>query len=286
MKSYNYTVTADADGIKIVDFLKGRAGFSASLVKKVKFGGVFVNGEIVTMRKILRAGDKITVSMPSEESENVKPIYAPLDIVYEDEYILIVNKPKSMPTHPSRGNSLITLGNAVAYYLSESAVFRAINRLDRDTSGLVLIAKDAFSAGRLGKSMKNGEIDKKYMAVIEGVPQERHGIIDLPIARECEGSIKRIVCDDGKKAITEYQIIRENEDGTSVAELILHTGRTHQIRVHFSHVGHPLKNDFLYGNREDGDKTYMLHCSYLSFPHPVTKSIMEFHSTPEFYSLK
>ena len=283
MKSYNYTVTEDSDGIKIVDFLKGRAGFSASLVKRVKFGGVFVNGEVVTMRKILRAGDKITVRMPSEESENVKPIYAPLDIVYEDESILVVNKPKSMPTHPSRSNSLVTLGNAVAYYLSEGVVFRAINRLDRDTSGLVLIAKDAFSAGRLGKSMKNGEISKKYTAVISGVPQEKHGIINFPIARECEGSIRRIVCDDGKVAITEYQIIRENSDGTSVAEVILHTGRTHQIRVHFSHIGHPLTNDFLYGERENSEKTYMLHCSYLSFPHPVTKSIMEFYSAPDFY---
>jgi 23S rRNA pseudouridine1911/1915/1917 synthase len=271
MKNIKITVGNDGDGMKTVDFLKNRAHFSASLVKRVKFGGVSVNGEVVTMRRILKLGDVLEIKMPREQSKNVEPIRAPLDVVYEDEYLLIVNKSRSMPTHPSKGNSLITLANAVAYYLGMPTVFRAINRLDRDTSGLVLIAKDAFSAGLLGKMMKNREITKKYTAVVSGVPNEKHGIIDAPIAREREGDIKRVVRSDGKRAVTEYELIELLEDGNSLCRVLLHTGRTHQIRVHFAHIGHPLVNDFLYGTRASDEETYRLHCSSLEFVHPITR---------------
>ena len=271
------SVSEKYDGIKIVDFLKIEAQFSKTLIKRVKFGGVAVNGEVVTMRKILKTGDLVKITMPSENSENVERIYAPLDIVYEDEGILVVNKPRNMPTHPSRGNSLVTLANAVAYYLDSPTVFRAVNRLDRDTSGLVLIAKNAFYGGLLGKMMKNREIVKKYTAVISGVPNERHGIIDAPIAREIEGEIKRAVRADGKRAVTEYEIIKTG-DGFSVARITLHTGRTHQIRVHFAHIGHPLVNDFLYGTRQSGSETYTLHCSNLDFIHPVKGTRLNLNS--------
>lgn len=269
MQNIKITVEAESSGMKIVDFLKGRVHLSASLVKRVKFGGVSVNGEVVTMRKIINAGDEIEIRLPSERSENVEPIYAPLDVVYEDEYLLIVNKPAAMPTHPSRGNSLVTLGNAVAYYLGGDTVFRAINRLDRDTKGLVLIAKDVFSAGILGKMMKNREIQKKYRAVVCGVPSKKHGIIDAPIARESEGNIKRIVRDDGKRAVTEYTVEEILPGNNAVCSVILHTGRTHQIRVHFAYIGHPLLNDFLYGERIKEEESYDLCCSELKFKHPV-----------------
>ena len=276
MQRLNFTVDANDDGMKIVDYLKFRAGLSASLIKRVKFGGVSVNLQTVTMRKILHTGDEIDITLPNGKSESVEPIYAPLDIVYEDDCLLIVNKPKSMPTHPSRGNTLLTLANAVAYYLGEPSVFRSINRLDRDTSGLVLVAKDAFSAGKLGKSMKNREIDKKYLAVIQGVPEKSRDIIDAPIEREREGEIKRVVREDGKRAITEYEVIEVLENGNSLCSIKLHTGRTHQIRVHFAYIGHPLVNDFLYGTRENDEDTYNLHCYEISFPHPKTNEIMRF----------
>jgi 23S rRNA pseudouridine1911/1915/1917 synthase len=267
MEILNFTVYEKSAGKKIVDFLKCEAHLSANLVKRVKFGGVSVNGNVVTMRKILNIGDKIEIRLPDEKSENVLPVYAALDVVFEDEYLLIVNKPKNMPTHPSRGNTLVTLANAVAYYLGKPSVFRAINRLDRDTSGLVLIAKDAYSGGILGKMMKNREIEKKYTAVISGIPKERHGIIDAKIARECENNIKRVVRDDGKRAVTEYTVVSDDGEN-AVCEITLHTGRTHQIRVHFAYIGHPLLNDFLYGE-QNSQNSYTLHCSSLKFRHPV-----------------
>ena len=244
-------------------------GFTATLIKKVKFGGVSINGQTVTMRGTVKHGDTVFVNFPDSVSEGIPPIDMPLDIVYEDEYMIAVNKPKNMPTHPSKGNNLPTLANGIMAYFGGNHTFRSINRLDRDTSGIVLMAKDAYSAAALSSSMKKGEFQKKYIAKIEGVPKENHGIIDAPIRRECEGEMKRIVADDGKRAITEYTVI--SDDGqNSLVEIILHTGRTHQIRVHFSYIGHPLVGDFLYGKRIENE-SYLLHCFELSLPHPKTK---------------
>ncbi len=263
------TVIADntVKDVRMSDFLKRILGFSTSLVTKVKFGGVFLNGEVVTMRARVNAGDSVAVQFPPEESENIPPIDIPLDIIYEDEHILAVNKPSDMPTHPSKGNSLPTLANAARAYLGEGFVFRAVNRLDRGTSGLVLIAKNPFSASNLGRAMKERRIRKKYRAIVTGTPSPAEGIIDLPIVRECEGSIKRVVREDGKRAITEYRVIECYGD-SSLVEVTLHTGRTHQIRVHFSHIGNPLVGDFLYG--EERDCGYSLVCSEITFPHPLT----------------
>ena len=261
------TVGEDFSGKLIKEFLRQKLSLSVTLIKKVKFGGVSVNGQVVTMRKILQKGDTVRVLLPKgEESEHVEPINLPLTVLFEDEYILAVDKPTNMPTHPSRYNSLTTLANLVRAYIGEAFVFRAITRLDRDTSGLVLIAKDAHSASRLSLSMKNRKIIKKYIALIDGIPKNKSGIINAPIRRESEDSIKRIVAPDGKEAVTEYRIIEE-KNGCSVAEVTLHTGRTHQIRVHFAHIGHPLKGDFLYGKRNENG--YVLRCNYLEFEHPI-----------------
>jgi len=178
-----------------------------------------------------------------------------------------------MPTHPSKGNSLPTLANAIMARYGEDFTFRAVNRLDRDTSGLVLIAKDAFCANTLASSMKKGEFIKKYLARVEGRPTPSSGIIDLPIKRESEASLKRIVADDGKSAKTEYKVIKE-EGNCSLLEIRLFTGRTHQIRVHMAHIGTPLLGDFLYGREDSG--AYFLRCHSLSFPHPITKEILTF----------
>ena len=256
--------------MRISEFLKKRCGFSRALITKVKYGGVSINGEVVHMRATVLPGDTVTVVFPTEENEFIPPIDIPLDIVYEDEYMLAVNKPKNMPTHPSRGNSLPTLANAVRSYLGGGRLFRAVNRLDRDTSGIVIIAKDQLTAGALSESMKRGEFEKKYLALLSGTPDKESGRIDAPIERECEGNIKRIVRQDGKRAITEYKIIKKLPSGDSIAEIRLFTGRTHQIRVHMAFIGHPLRYDFLYGEREDGE-IYKLHCKSISLPHPITR---------------
>jgi 23S rRNA pseudouridine1911/1915/1917 synthase len=255
-------------------------GFTATLIKKVKFGGVSINGQTVTMRGTVRPGDTVFVNFPDSISEGIPPMEMPLDIIYEDDYMIAVNKPKNMPTHPSKGNNLPTLANGIMAYFGGNHTFRSINRLDRDTSGIVLMAKDAYSAAALSSSMKKGEFKKKYIAKIAGVPKEKHGIIDAPIRRESEGEMKRIVADDGKRAVTEYTVLCDNGEN-SLVEVLLHTGRTHQIRVHFSHIGHPLVGDFLYGERIENE-SYSLHCFELSLPHPKTKETLVLRAKCEF----
>jgi 23S rRNA pseudouridine1911/1915/1917 synthase len=169
----------------------------------------------------------------------------------------------------------------MAYFSQGSFVFRSVNRLDRDTSGIVLIAKDTISAAKLSASMKRGEFEKTYVAVVSGVPSPEYAIIDAPIERECADSIKRIVREDGKRAVTEYRVIRKLKDGNSLCEIKLHTGRTHQIRVHMAYVGHPLVADFLYGERIEGE-SYKLHAKSLSFIHPTTNERITLTSRAEF----
>ena len=271
MEKYLETVKSVSGEMKIRDYLKNRLGLSTSLIGKVKYDNVKLNGVYVHMRAMVKDGDVIEITLPDEDSENIEPMDIPLDIVYEDEYLIAVNKPKNMPVHPSRGNHLPTVANAMRHYIGRPFVFRAVNRLDRDTSGIVLIAKDRLSGAKLYQAMKERKFEKTYLAVVEGVT-EPHGIIDAPIAREEEGSIKRIVREDGKTCVTEYELLSTDEFGNSLIKVIPHTGRTHQIRVHMAYIGHPLVNDFLYGTRAEA--TYSLHCSSLSFPHPFTGEII------------
>lgn len=277
MEKITFYVKDISGEMKISDYMKSKLGFSSSLITKVKYGGVSLNGNVVTMRATVRIGDNITVAFPKEESENIEPLCIPLDILYEDEHILAVNKPKDMPTHPSRGNNLPTLANAVVAYIGENFVFRAINRLDRGTSGIVIIAKNPFSAARLGKAMKERKIKKIYTAIITGIPDLKEGRIDAPITREKEGELKRVVRDDGKRAITDYKVIDITDDGNSICEIKLHTGRTHQIRVHMAHIGHALVGDFLYG--VENESGYSLTCSEISLPHPMTNNMIKIKIT-------
>ena len=248
-----------------------RRGLSVTLLKKAKFGGIFLNGECVTVRASVKNGDIVRVVMPEGKSDGIVPMDIPIKTVYEDEYILALDKPTNMPTHPSRGNSLPTLANAVMGMYSGDFVFRSVNRLDRDTSGIVIIAKDQMTAHRLSASMKRGEFTKKYLCLVEGVPIPRSALIDAPIRREAEGSMKRIVASDGKRALSEYRVI--SDDGNrSLCEVKLYTGRTHQIRVHMAHIGHPLVSDYLYGKRSE--KEYFLRCVEIELPHPYEDKII------------
>ncbi len=282
MKEIKGFVDSSYDGKKITEFLRGKMNLSASLIKRVKYGGVFINGENVHMRAIVHTGDAISVILPDDKSENIRPIKMPLDIVYEDDYFIAMNKPSGMPTHPSRGNSLPTLAEGVmAYFANENFVFRSINRLDRDTGGIVIIAKDAYTADKLSRIMKSGGYIKKYLAIVSGVPSPASGIINAPIAREAEGDIRRIIRNDGKEAITEYKVIKELYSGDSLCEIRLYTGRTHQIRVHMAHIGHPLRGDFLYGERIEGE-SYRLHAYYIEFNHPINGNKLILTSKADF----
>ena len=187
MDRYVETVRDVAGEMKIRDYLRSRLGLSTSLIGKVKYDNVKLNGTPVHMRAMIKNGDEIEIILPPEDSENIEPMDIPLDVVYEDEYLIAVNKPRNMPVHPSRGNSLPTVANALRHYIGQPFVFRAVNRLDRDTSGIVLIAKDRLAGAKLYQAMKERRFEKIYLAVVDGVP-EKHGLIDAPIERESEGS--------------------------------------------------------------------------------------------------
>lgn len=246
-------------------------GLSVTLVKKAKFGGIILNGTTVTVRATVREGDRVEIYLNEERSEGIPPMDIPLRVLYEDDDILAVDKPTNMPTHPSKGNTLPTLANAVMGYYGGDFVFRSVNRLDRDTSGVVIIAKNQISASNLSSSMKKGLWRKKYHAIVDGCPEPKSARIDAPIERIEEGNIKRTVRPDGKRAVTDYRVIEEYDD-CSLCEISLLTGRTHQIRVHMAYVGHPLRSDFLYGVESEAD--YFLRCVEISFPHPKTDEII------------
>ncbi len=276
-----HTVGALAAPMRISEYLKNELHLSVTLIKRVKYGGVFLNGENVHMRASVKEGDRIEIAFPEEKSEGIPPIDLPLEVLYEDEQLLAVCKPKNMPTHPSKGNSLPTLANAVMHYMGKDFVFRAVTRLDRDTSGIVLIAKTQYAAAKLSEDMKAGKFQKFYTAVVKGTPEPSEGRIDAPIRREAEGSMKRIVASDGKHALTEYQTLEKTADGNSVLSIRLYTGRTHQIRVHMAHIGHPLLGDFLYG--EKNEEGYLLHCTKMELPHPITCKMLIIVSKPSFF---
>ena len=249
---------------------------SRTLSKLKKSGGIKVNGENVTVRYILNIGDILTLSLDDIPSETIEKVDIPLDVLYEDDDMLIVNKPLGMPTHPSQGHHGDTLANAVMFrYKDIDFTFRAITRLDGDTTGVVLIARNALSAQRLTDSLQKGDIKKEYAAVVIGTPCQKEGVINAPISR-CENSvIKRKISDDGKNAITEYKLDFTRHDGKySLVKAFPITGRTHQIRLHLSHIGHPIYGDFLYGEPIDGVRAY-LHCRALTLPHPMTGEVLK-----------
>lgn len=264
--------------------LKEYFGFSKGTVSGLKQnGGIFVNGENVTVRHELKENDILTIRFEDEKSDNIVPVPVELDIIYEDEDILAVNKPSGMATHPSFKHYTDTLANGVCYkYRNESFTFRAVNRLDLETSGIVIIAKNRNSAYKLGEQIKEGKIQKFYYAVCKGILNEKAGFIDKPIARKSESVILRGVSDSGKFALTEYKVISEGEN--SLLEIRPKTGRTHQIRVHFSYIGHPIVGDPLYGKKEN-DERLMLHCGKMIFRHPITGKKMTFFAkiSDEFY---
>lgn len=246
-----------------------------TLSKLKKNGGIKVNGENVTVRFVLSENDILTLSIDDAPSETIEKVDIPLEVLYEDDDMLIVNKPLGMPTHPSQGHHGDTLANAVMYrYRDENFTFRAITRLDGDTTGIVLIARNALSAQRLTYALQKGDIKKEYAAVVTGIASPKKGIIDAPIAR-CEDSvIKRKISPDGKVAVTEYELDFTRADGKySLVKAFPVTGRTHQIRLHLSHMGFPIYGDFLYGEPIDNVRAY-LHCRRLTFPHPMTRELM------------
>ncbi len=275
-----YRINSADDGRTIKDFLTNRCRMSGTLIKNLKMydDGITVNGDRKFVTHILHNGDMLKISIYDEPSENIIPVKLDFEVIYEDEDIIIVNKPPHMPTHPSPGNIDNTLANALMYYWREKGeehVFRAVNRLDKDTSGVMCIAKNSYSHALLCDEIKTHTLKRRYTAIVCGTLTD-DGTICEPIKRE--SFIKRCVANDGQRAVTHYKVI-ETKGGYSLVSLELETGRTHQIRVHMSHIGCPLLGDWLYGEENHSlfDRQ-ALHSCYLELVHPVSKEKIEFHS--------
>lgn len=283
----SFSVTEEESGRKIEEFLK-QNGCSHHVLTHLKRTdhGIILNGEWAYSSTRLQCGDVLELWIREEEaSDQIIPTPLPLNIVYEDEDLMVINKPPDMPIHPSINNHEKTLANAVMYYFREKReafVYRCVNRLDRDTSGLLILAKNMFSAAVLYRQSAERKIHREYLAIAAGeIPEE--GIIDAPIARAADSAIMRCVdfsC--GERAVTHYRrLLYSKENDCSLLRIRLETGRTHQIRVHMKYIGHPLLGDFLYHPTAiEQMKRQALHSWSLAFTHPVTGKQMHFTALP------
>jgi len=309
-KTYKLTVPEIKEKIRIDKYIPMFIqNTSRNKVQKViNMGNVTVNGDIVKSNYILKPYDEIDIELPVPDKQEILPEDIPLDIVYEDQYLMVINKPAGMVVHPAYKNYSGTLVNAIMYYASKkneslsdlNGFERAgiVHRLDKDTSGILVIAKDEVTHRKLAELFYTHNIEREYQALIWGSPKKKSGRIENRISRDLKDRKKMAVTEDeerGKIAITDYEIIEEFEI-LSLVKLNLKTGRTHQIRVHLSHIGHPVFGDETYGGRKPHCieltsnirarinnmlrqmKRQALHAKVLGFVHPITKEKMRFES--------
>ncbi|SDJ73768.1 RluA family pseudouridine synthase [Sediminibacillus albus] len=245
---------------------------------------VFVNGETIKSNHKCQAGEKISWEVPDPEDLQVEPENIPIQIVYEDSSLLVVNKPKGMVVHPSAGHYSGTLVNALLYHCDDlsgiNGVIRPgiVHRIDKDTSGLLVVAKNDQAHVSLADQLKDKTITRKYQAIVHGDIQHEYGTIDAPLGRDPKDRQKQAVVRDGKHAVTHFQVVNRFGSYTHV-ECVLDTGRTHQIRVHMMYIGHPLAGDPKYGPRKTLDiQGQALHAAVLGFEHPQTREWLEFEA--------
>ena len=290
-RTLSYTITNKNKADTIGAFLRD-AGYSRRILIELKQNPeqICLNETPSWLNTPLQIGDTLTLFLPDEPvSSDILPVNRPIDIVYEDEDLIILNKAAGMPVHPSQGHHENTLANALAYRFAsrgEHFVFRAVNRLDRDTTGLLLIAKHKISGAFLSAMTAKKEIRREYLAIVSGKPEES-GTIDLPIARKDGSTIERCIdMEHGEHAVTHYRCLDYRDDlDCSLVLLRLETGRTHQIRVHMKAIGHPLLGDFLYNPDYRFIGRQALHSYTVAFRHPITGEAMEFTAPmPEDFS--
>lgn len=274
-------------GIRIKTLLSRELGMSESLIKSLKNheNAVLLNGAPIFITERAQAGDLLRLTIPDEEACTVLGSEGELKIAYEDEDVLVVNKPAPLPCHPDAGHKSETLSNyLVRYYerLGQRFIPRIITRLDSGTSGLVLLAKNPLAACVLGTAAKGGGLKKEYLAVALGAPPCEKGEICAPLRRSADSAIKREVCQSGQgqRAKTLYELI-SSAGGLSLLRVFPETGRTHQIRVHMAALGCPLAGDFLYGGENEGlISRPALHMAALGFEHPITKAPIFLRAAP------
>lgn len=278
-RKISFYITKQEQDSSILDFLKSRNFSSQNIIEiKKMHRSVLVNENWEHMNYKLQAGDHLLIHLQETASnEHILPVPLPFPILYEDEDLIVINKPADMPTHPSQNNYDNTLANAAAYHyqilFNTPFTFRCINRLDRDTTGLTILAKNIYSANLLARQMQQREIKRLYLALVDGHPKNKYGTIRLPIGRKPGSTIERqIDMEFGDSAITHYCRLKDYQT-CSLMAFQLETGRTHQIRVHMSALGHPLLGDTLYNSLPSAKLAdrQCLHAYRISFTHPVTK---------------
>lgn len=265
----------------INQILKQEFKLSARLMHKVISNKlVLLNNIPIDTRTSPANGDIIKVDLNyEEENDNIVPTKMELDILYEDDSLLILNKPASIAVHPSILHFSDSLSNGVRFYFDSISLkkkIRPVNRLDLDTSGIIIFAKNEYIQECLIQQMNSHILKKEYIAIVSGILNDKSGTINLPISRKDGSIIERCISENGQIAITDYSVINESNN-MSVVKCVLQTGRTHQIRVHFSAIGHPLIGDFLYGSKSDFINRQALHSYHISFIHPISNKIMNIY---------
>lgn len=291
-----YQVPEETTYQTVKEVLKIELSMSDRLLLKLKkLQRISLNGKIVYVHHPIQKGDVIGCDLEYEEdNSNIVPTFLPLSILYEDEGYLVIDKPAGIPVHPSCDHYADSLSNRVRYYFDQIGLkkkIRPVNRLDKDTSGLVIFAKNEYIQECLVKQMQTKEFIKKYVAIVNGHIENKKGTISAPIARKKNSIIERCVSLDGEISITHYQVFGQEKieelfqgknfnktNAFDVVECILETGRTHQIRVHMAHIGHPLLGDTLYGTSSSLISRQALHCYQMRFIHPITKQEVVYRS--------
>lgn len=273
MAKYEHIVTSDEYGMTINTILRLNYRFSARFRTKIKYQQLIdLNGTPAPGYIKPEVGDIIGVRLPVE-SNDFPPEDIPLDIIFEDEDLLVINKQPGIIVHPTKGHPGHTIANGLMKYMTDTGQnfkIRFANRIDMDTSGIIIVAKNANAQNDLAAQMRKGNVVKRYVALARGVIEEDHLEIDLPIGRPDQISIQRTVMyEGGKDALTEVRVL-ERFSAHTLVEVTLHTGRTHQIRVHLSHIGHPIAGDALYGGSDELIPRQALHAEYIEFDHPFT----------------
>ena len=280
-RNIDYIIDEDSAGLRVEQFLRRKrySGQNLSEIKRMP-KSILVNGVHYYMRQELSKGDHLQVRIcETKNSEKIPPTNLPLDIIYEDEDLLVLNKPAGMPIHPSLNNYTNSMANALAYYFQSQGkpfIFRCCNRLDRDTSGLTIISKHLVSGSILSDMTKYREVHREYLAIARGSVTPSKGTIQAPLGRK-EGTIieRTVDWEHGEDAVTHYKVVKE-ANGHSLVSLRLETGRTHQIRIHMKYLGYPLIGDYLYNPDMEYMTRQALHSHHMEFTHPITGEHMSF----------
>lgn len=280
-RNIDYIIDEDSAGLRVEQFLRRKrySGQNLSEIKRMP-KSTLVNGVHYYMRQELSKGDHLQVRIcETQNSEKIPPTKLPLDIIYEDEDLLVLNKPAGMPIHPSLNNYTNSMANALAYYFQSQGkpfIFRCCNRLDRDTSGLTIVSKHLVSGSILSDMTKYREVHREYLAIARGSVTPSEGTIQAPLGRK-EGTIieRTVDWEHGEDAVTHYKVVKE-ANGHSLVSLRLETGRTHQIRIHMKYLGYPLIGDYLYNPDMEYMTRQALHSHHMEFTHPITGEHMSF----------